>query len=417
MRKFLLVGLTGGIGTGKSTVSNLFRALGAEIIDADLLAREVVEPGEPALAQIAGEFGREVLHPDGTLDRKKLGAIIFADPARRKKLEQITHPAIRDRFVRHLDELEARGFAGIVFYDAPVMIEAGGHKAMDKLVVVATDEETQRARLRARDAIDETEARRKIGSQMPVAEKAKLADYVIDNAGDRAATERQVRRVFAGLMAEAAVATQLLANHPHRRTGPLGVVFPVNMGNRGRNEIPPQTVFRNARLSEVDHEIVGYHWRRSGNFIFLRQTADSESNAVHLVASITKLGCISRSFSALVQLSWQVPVSARRTAYGSMILDDPSGVWRLVALFLSDEVPAEKRLIGAVSPQIKLLSWPSSRDVLCAYDRPGEPGDVGQVTRKAVTSLRKVAALPMLVGSGRAFGVVHDILCGRNLRR
>ena len=168
MKKYLLVGLTGSIATGKSTVSSMFRALGSEIIDADLLAREVVEPGEPALAQIADEFGRDVLQPDGTLDRKKLSAIIFADPARRKRLEQITHPAIRDRFTRRLDELEARGFAGIVFYDAPVLIEAGGHKAMEKLVVVAADEATQRARLCARDAIGEAEARRKIGSQMVV---------------------------------------------------------------------------------------------------------------------------------------------------------------------------------------------------------------------------------------------------------
>ena len=205
MRKFLLVGLTGSIATGKSTVSDMFRALGAEIIDADLLAREVVAPGEPALAQIVEEFGRDVLQPDGTLDRKKLGAIIFADPARRKRLEAITHPAIRDRFVRRLDELEARGFAGIVFYDAPVLIEAGGHKAMEKLVVVAADEATQCARLCARDTIDEAEARRKIGSQMPVAEKAKLADYVIDNAGDRASTERQVREVHAALLAEAEI--------------------------------------------------------------------------------------------------------------------------------------------------------------------------------------------------------------------
>ncbi len=204
MRRFLLVGLTGSIATGKSTVSNMFRALGDEIIDADLLAREVVQPGERALAQIVEEFGRDVLQPDGTLDRKRLGAIIFADPSRRKRLEEITHPAIRDRFVQRLDALEARGFAGIVFYDAPVMIEAGGHKAMEKLVVVATDEATQCARLCTRDAIDEVEARRKIGSQMPVAEKAKLADYVIDNAGDRASTERQVREVHAALLRDLA---------------------------------------------------------------------------------------------------------------------------------------------------------------------------------------------------------------------
>lgn len=204
MKKFLLVGLTGSIATGKSTVSEMFRRLGCEVIDADLLAREVVAPGEPALAEIAEEFGRDVLQPDGALDRKKLGAIVFGDAARRKRLEQITHPAIATRFQRRLAELEARGFDGIVLWDAPVMIESGGYKSMEKLVVVATDEATQAARLCARDAIEALEADRKIKSQMPVAEKAKLADYVIDNAGDRAATERQVREVHEALLRDLA---------------------------------------------------------------------------------------------------------------------------------------------------------------------------------------------------------------------
>jgi len=204
VRRFLLVGLTGGIATGKSTVSDLFRRLGCEVIDADLLAREVVAPGEAALAQIAAEFGLGVLQADGALDRKKLGAVVFGDAARRKRLEEITHPAIRDRFLDRLAALEARGFDGIVLWDAPVMIESGGYKAMDKLVVVATDEATQAARLCARDAIDATEAERKIRSQMPVAEKAKLADYVIDNAGDRAATDCQVREVHAALLRDLA---------------------------------------------------------------------------------------------------------------------------------------------------------------------------------------------------------------------
>ena len=199
-RPFLLVGLTGSIATGKSTVSTMFKALGCVILDADLLAREVVAPGEPALVQIVEEFGRDVLLPDGSLDRKKLGAVVFGDAARRKRLEEITHPAIRDRFLRHLADLEARGFEGLVFWDAPVMIETGGHEAMEKLVVVATDEATQVARLRARDGIDAEDAARKIGSQMPVADKAKLADYVIDNTGDRAATEARVREVHAALL-------------------------------------------------------------------------------------------------------------------------------------------------------------------------------------------------------------------------
>jgi dephospho-CoA kinase len=201
-RRFLLVGLTGGIATGKSTVSEILRQLGCEIIDADRLARDVVEPKQPAWKQIVAEFGGGIVTAEGALDRKKLGAIVFADPERRKRLEAITHPAIRARFQARLDELAAQGFAGIVVFDAPVMIESGNYKNMDRLVVVVTDDATQAARLQERDGTDEAEGRRKIASQMPLAEKAKLADYVIDNSGDREATAAEVRRVFAALMAD-----------------------------------------------------------------------------------------------------------------------------------------------------------------------------------------------------------------------
>jgi len=201
-RRFLLVGLTGGIATGKSTVSEILRQLGGEIIDADRLARDVVEPEQPAWKQIVAEFGRGVVTAEGALDRKRLGAIVFADPERRKRLEAITHPAIRARFQARLDELAAQGFAGIVVFDAPVMIESGNYKNMDRLVVVVTDDATQAARLQERDGTDEAEGRRKIASQMPLAEKAKLADYVIDNSGAPEATAAEVRRVFAALMAD-----------------------------------------------------------------------------------------------------------------------------------------------------------------------------------------------------------------------
>jgi dephospho-CoA kinase len=203
-RKFLLVGLTGGIATGKSTVSALLRQFGSEVIDADLLAREVVEPGQPALAQIVTEFGRDLLTADGQLDRKRLGAIVFADPERRRRLEAITHPAIRERFAARLAELDAQGFAGIVVFDAPVMIESGNYKNMERMIVVVTDDVTQMTRLNGRDGTGDAENRRKIASQMPLAEKAKLADYVIDNSGSREATAEQVRRVFAALMSELA---------------------------------------------------------------------------------------------------------------------------------------------------------------------------------------------------------------------
>jgi dephospho-CoA kinase len=203
-RRFLLVGLTGGIATGKSTVDHVLRGLGAVIIDADVMAREVVEPGEPALAEIAAEFGPGVIGPDGRLDRKALGAIVFADPDRRRALEALTHPRMRERLLRRIDELAAEQFRGLVFYDAAVLIESGTHRLMDRLVVVVTDEGTQIARLMARDGIDRDEALRKIRSQIPLAEKVKLADYVIDNSGDRAATEARTREVVRALLADLA---------------------------------------------------------------------------------------------------------------------------------------------------------------------------------------------------------------------
>jgi len=203
-RPFLLVGLTGGIGTGKSTVAAMLAARGAVVIDADRLAREVVEPGEPTLARIVQEFGPEVLGPDGRLDRKALGALVFADPARRRRLEALTHPPIRARLDARLEALARAGFRGVVVVDAPLLVESGLHRAMDRLVVVTADEATQLARLMARDGLDRAEALRRIRSQMPLAAKARLADHVIDNSGDRAATEAQVERLWAALEAEGA---------------------------------------------------------------------------------------------------------------------------------------------------------------------------------------------------------------------
>jgi dephospho-CoA kinase len=206
-RPYLLVGLTGGIATGKSTVSAMFRALGCVIIDADLLAREVVEPGEPALADIVRDFGPGVVTADGRLDRQALGAVVFGDADRRRRLEAITHPRIRERFDHRLQTLADEGFDGVVIFDAAVIVESGNWKTMDRLVVVVTDDATQLARLQARDGLSREEALRRIGSQMPLREKARLAHYVIDNSGDRAATEAQVRQVYAALRAELAART------------------------------------------------------------------------------------------------------------------------------------------------------------------------------------------------------------------
>jgi dephospho-CoA kinase len=204
VRRFLLVGLTGSIATGKSTVSRMFAHLGARVLDADLLAREVVMPGQPAYLKIVEEFGQGVVQDDATLDRKALGAIVFAEPARRKRLEEITHPAIAARQQRILSVLDEEAFEGIVIWDVALLFETGGVAKMDRVVVVATDPETELARLMARDGMAEVDARARMASQMPVAEKAKRAHYVIDNSGDRAQTEGQVKVVYEALLGELA---------------------------------------------------------------------------------------------------------------------------------------------------------------------------------------------------------------------
>ena len=169
MKRFLLVGLTGGIATGKSTVSAMFAHLGARIVDADLLAREVVMPGQAAHAEILKEFGPDVLQEDGSLDRKRLAAIVFVDAARRKRLEAITHPAIHARQQRILSVYEEEAFEGLVIWDAALLIESSSAKRMDRVVVVVADADTELARLMARDGFSEEEARRRIASQMPLA--------------------------------------------------------------------------------------------------------------------------------------------------------------------------------------------------------------------------------------------------------
>ncbi len=202
MKRFLLVGLTGGIATGKSTVSAMFAHLGAKVVDADLLAREVVMPGQPAHAQIVREFGPDVLQEDGALDRKRLGALVFADAQKRKRLEEITHPAIRVRQQRILSVYEEEAFEGIVIWDAALLVESGGAKGMDRVVVVTAHPAAELRRLVERDGFSEEEARGRMASQMPLAEKVKVADYVIDNSGSRAETERRVREVYRALLDE-----------------------------------------------------------------------------------------------------------------------------------------------------------------------------------------------------------------------
>jgi dephospho-CoA kinase len=201
-RPFLLVGLTGGIASGKSAVSRQLAELGCRLVDADVLAREVVAPGEPAWRAIVEVFGQAVLRPDRQLDRKRLGALVFADPARRKALEGVTHPAIAARRQAILDAWAAEGFDGPVVLDIPLLVEVGGLAQVDRVILVYVEPEVQLARLMARDGFDRAEAERRVASQMPLAEKVRHAHFVIDNSGTPEETAAQTRAVHAALLAE-----------------------------------------------------------------------------------------------------------------------------------------------------------------------------------------------------------------------
>lgn len=178
----LRVGLTGSIGVGKSFVASIFAELGCHVLDADLTAREVVMPGTAGLQAITQEFGEEILNTDGTLDRKRLGALIFADEDRRQRLNHILHPFIIARQDEILREWEREDPKGVGIVDAALMIESGGYKRFDKLIVVHCRPEVQLERLMLRDKLSREEAERRINSQMSQEEKQKFADYLIDTS-------------------------------------------------------------------------------------------------------------------------------------------------------------------------------------------------------------------------------------------
>ncbi len=194
--QFVIVGLTGGIASGKSTVAAMLDELGTPVIDADQIAREVVEPGEPALDEIREAFGEAVIGEGGALDRPALGEVVFSDPAARKRLEAITHPRIGQRMMERADELREAGHRWVV-YDAALIVENGMHRWLDSLIVVAADPEVQLERIVERDDISAEQAQSRIDSQMPLAEKIAVADYVVDNNGTLEETRRQVEDIHA----------------------------------------------------------------------------------------------------------------------------------------------------------------------------------------------------------------------------
>lgn len=191
-----VIGLTGGIACGKSTIAAMLRELGAPVVDADELARRVVEPGTPALDEIAQHFGPDVLDAGGALDRKKLGAIVFADPEARRVLERITHPRIAAAAQDEIARLVSRG-ATTIIYEAALIVEKQLYKWMDGLIVVSVPPEVQLERLMNRDQVTEDEARARMAAQLPMADKIAVADHVIDNAGTLDRTRELVRALWA----------------------------------------------------------------------------------------------------------------------------------------------------------------------------------------------------------------------------
>ena len=187
---------------GKSFVSGVLAELGCRVLDADEIAREVVAPGSPALRQVAGAFGAEILQSDGTLDRSKLGALVFADPDKRVSLNSILHPYIIAQQDRQLRKWEIEVPDGIAVVDAALMIESGGYKRFDKLIVVHCRDEVQVQRVMARNNLSREEAEKRIGAQMSQAEKKRFADYLIDTSDGFEAARTRTSEVYAMLLTE-----------------------------------------------------------------------------------------------------------------------------------------------------------------------------------------------------------------------
>ncbi|HTQ85097.1 MAG TPA: dephospho-CoA kinase [Candidatus Solibacter sp.] len=199
----LRIGLTGGIASGKSTVAARMRELGLSVLNADLLAHRLMEPGQPAYEDVVREFGRDVLAADGAVDRKKLGDIVFADAAKRERLNAIVHPRVIAAREEELEQMEARDPRGLVIVEAALLVEAGYYKKLDSLIVCSCRPEQQLERLRAR-GLGEREARERIAAQLPLEEKLRLADDVLDCSGSVENTLQQTDALVERLLKQAA---------------------------------------------------------------------------------------------------------------------------------------------------------------------------------------------------------------------
>lgn len=191
----MIIGLTGGISSGKSTVAKMFAELGIPVVDADRIAREVVEPGEEAYEKIVVHFGADILNEDRTINRKKLGAIIFNNEEERKVLNSIVHPAVRKKMLEQKERYLQEGYEHVVL-DIPLLFENKLTHFVDKTLLVYVDEDVQLARLMARDKLTKEEAQSRIKAQMPLIEKKKLSDEVIDNNESLEKTEQQLRDIL-----------------------------------------------------------------------------------------------------------------------------------------------------------------------------------------------------------------------------
>lgn len=196
----LTVGLTGGIASGKSTVSRLLRERGAHIVDSDQIVHQLQAPGSPLLAEIAAAFGAEVIRPDGSLDRSRLGSIVFGDPAKRHQLEAIVHPPVRAQIWAEAAAHERAG-AQAVILDIPLLVEGGWQEQLDRVWLVWVDAATQVERLMARNGLSREGALARIGAQMELDQKRAFADLVIDNTGSLAQLEAQVDQAWRSLLA------------------------------------------------------------------------------------------------------------------------------------------------------------------------------------------------------------------------
>ncbi|WP_207694289.1 dephospho-CoA kinase [Enterococcus sp. DIV0212c] len=188
----MVLGLTGGIATGKSTVVAVFKSLGFPIVDADIIAREVVEPGTPGLAEIVSAFGSDILNVDGSLNRKQLGQLIFSNKEKRQLLNKILSPFIKKAILKEIED--EKDNAPLVIVDIPLLYEGGYDKFVDQVAVVYIPEKVQLLRLMKRDHLDEREALDRIESQMPIEGKKKIADIVFDNQGNFQETEKIVKK-------------------------------------------------------------------------------------------------------------------------------------------------------------------------------------------------------------------------------